>query len=195
MRSLRELEALGAEDTPVKGFLLDNLFGTGGAGYLHFCISEVHTLQNLLENLIVTLLSDPPNKQSIARTTMALIFMELMGHTDKLSAPSGEHAILTEVYRYLEENYRDGTLSDLARLLHLDPSHLSRFLHRATAKTFTQLIQERRLAQAVWLLENTRLPVEEIALLSGYENKSYFYRLFTARYGTSPKQYRQSSPR
>ena len=36
----------------------------------------------------------------------------------------------------------------------------------------------------------TGLSVEEIALAVGYENKSYFHRIFSARYGTSPKKYR-----
>jgi transcriptional regulator GlxA family with amidase domain len=51
-------------------------------------------------------------------------------------------------------------------------------------------LQEKRLSQAAFLLKNTELSVEEIALAVGYENKSYFHRIFTARYGTSPKKYR-----
>ena len=41
-----------------------------------------------------------------------------------------------------------------------------------------------------FLLKNTSLSVEEIALAVGYENKSYFHRIFNAKYGTSPKKYK-----
>ena len=187
----KSLEMLGAEDTPVKGFLMDALFGQPGAGYLHFRASSIPSVQNLLENLILALLSDAPNKQSIARTTMALVFMELMNRMDTLSAPSPEDAILSEVYRYLEEHYRDGSLGELAKRLCMDSSCLSRLLCRQTGKNYTELVQEKRLSQAVYLLKNTRLPVEEIAVLSGYENKSYFYRLFLAEYQLTPGQFRK----
>ena len=36
----------------------------------------------------------------------------------------------------------------------------------------------------------TELPVEEIAINVGYENQSYFYRQFKARYEMTPNQYR-----
>ncbi|MBQ5986678.1 MAG: helix-turn-helix domain-containing protein [Clostridia bacterium] len=44
--------------------------------------------------------------------------------------------------------------------------------------------------QAAWLLENTDRNVDEIAVSVGYENVSYFHRLFFAQYGLSPKKFR-----
>ena len=46
------------------------------------------------------------------------------------------------------------------------------------------------MSQAAWLLRNTALRVEDIAVSVGYENSSYFHRLFAARFGLSPKKYR-----
>ena len=40
------------------------------------------------------------------------------------------------------------------------------------------------------LLKNTDKHVDEIAILVGYENKSYFHRRFVMRFGCSPRQYR-----
>ena len=48
----------------------------------------------------------------------------------------------------------------------------------------------KRLSQAAWLLRNTDQRVDDIALLTGYENISYFHRLFAARFGCTPRQYR-----
>ncbi len=53
-------------------------------------------------------------------------------------------------------------------------------------------MQEKRLSQAAYMLKNTRIGVEEISKAVGYENKSYFYRLLNARFGMSPKKYRDS---
>ena len=57
-------------------------------------------------------------------------------------------------------------------------------------QTYTQLLQEKRLTQAAYLLKNTRLTVDQIALAVGYENKSYFHRIFAECFGTTPKKYR-----
>ena len=59
-----------------------------------------------------------------------------------------------------------------------------------TGRNYTELLQEKRLTQAAWLLRNTDRKVDEIAAAVGYENISYFHRLFAARFGLSPKKYR-----
>ena len=49
----------------------------------------------------------------------------------------------------------------------------------------------KRFQKALMFLVETELPVEKIAANIGYENQSYFYRQFKARYGMTPSQYRQ----
>ena len=63
----------------------------------------------------------------------------------------------------------------------------------ATGKNFTDLVQEKRMSQAAWLLTNTSQNVSDIAIAVGYENISYFHRLFAARYGKSPRLYRKTA--
>ena len=55
-----------------------------------------------------------------------------------------------------------------------------------------ELLQEKRLMRADELLLRTRLPVSEIMNLVGYNNSSYFYRLYTQRFGLSPKMRRKA---
>ena len=50
---------------------------------------------------------------------------------------------------------------------------------------------EKRLTKAALLLKNTALSVGDIIVMVGYENTSYFYRIFTEKYGMSPKSYRK----
>ena len=52
------------------------------------------------------------------------------------------------------------------------------------------LVQERRLSQAAWLLRNTEQRVSDIARCVGYENISYFHRIFAEHFGCSPRAYR-----
>ena len=121
---------------------------------------------------------------------MALLFLQLMGHTDTLVTEGQDDAAIFKVLRYVESNYTDGSLAELAELLHYDLSWLSREIKRKTGKTYTQLVQEKRLAQAAFLLKNTDRNVSDISVAVGYENISYFHKIFAAEYGKSPKYYR-----
>ena len=186
----KTLEMLGAEETPIKNFLIRSLFGEENQGYLHFKVSDVLPVQNLIENLIWTLTSNTSNRRNINQTTMGLLFMQLLNHTDTLSYESREDKAIMDIFRYIEENYRDGSLSEAARLLHYDFFWLSHEIKNRTGKTYTEHLQEKRLSQAAFLLKHTALSVEEIAISVGYENKSYFHRIFAEKFGTSPKKYR-----
>ena len=186
----KTLEMLGAEETPIKNFLISSLFDSENQSYLHFKVAGVLPVQNLIENLIWTLISNTTNKRNINQTTMGLLFMQLLNHTDKLSYESREDRAIMDIFRYIEGNYKNGSLTEAASLLHYDFYWLSHEIKNRTGKTYTEHLQEKRLSQAAYLLKNTSLSVEEIALAVGYENKSYFHRIFSAKYGTSPKKYR-----
>ena len=186
----KTLEMLGAEETPIKNFLINSLFDSEYQGYLHFKVSGVLPVQNLIENLIWTLISNTSNKRNINQTTMGLLFMQLINHTDKLSYESREDKAIMDIFRYIEENYKEGSLTDAAKLLHYDFYWLSHEIKNRTGKTYTEHLQEKRLSQAAFLLKNTTLSVEKIAIAVGYENKSYFHRIFTDKFGTTPKKYR-----
>ena len=122
--------------------------------------------------------------------TMGLLFAQLMNHTEALQFETQEQNAVIHVLRYLEENYRNGSLTEIAGRLHYELASLSRLIRQKTGKNYTELLQEKRLSQAAWLLRNTDKHVDEIANAVGYENLSYFHRLFAARYGLSPKRYR-----
>ena len=186
----KTLEMLGTEETPIKNFLIKSLFDQEYQGYLHFKVANVLPIQNLIENLIWTLTSNTLGKRNINQTTMGLLFMQLLNHTDTLSHESREDKAIMDIFRYIEENYREGSLSDAARLLHYDFFWLSHEIKNRTGKTYTEHLQEKRLSQASFLLKNTSLSVEEIAIAVGYENKSYFHRIFTKKFETTPKKYR-----
>ena len=188
------LAAMGEEETPLRRFLVDCLCGQNtGPGYLHFRVAQVKPIQNLIENLLWSVLQETPNKRKTSQMTMALLFLQLMGHTDTLASRDQEDAATLKLLGYVESNYVTGTLTEAAQLLHYDLCWLSRQLKQKTGKTYTQLVQEKRLAQAAFLLRSTDRNVADISVAVGYENISYFHRIFAAAYGKSPKHYRDDA--
>ena len=166
------------------------LTGENEAGYLLFRVADVLPIQNLIENLLFTIPGDTPNRRGILQATMGLLFANLLNHTETLTYSSGEQETVFSVLRYVEEHYQGGSLGELAAREHYELTALSRLIRARTGKTYTELVQEKRLSQAAWLLKNTGRRVDEIARAVGYENVSYFHRLFAARFGCSPKHYR-----
>ena len=53
-----------------------------------------------------------------------------------------------------------------------------------------ELLQKHRMETAARLLRRSDLNIQQIIAQVGYENTSYFYRLFHERYGLSPREYR-----
>lgn len=185
------LEDVGTEKTPLRTFLVDCLCGKGeGPDFFHFCVSEVKPIQNLVENLLWTLLGDGPNKRKASRLTMSLLFLELTAYMQNVAAQNQEDAAVIAVLSYVEANYTSGNLLDIATQLHYDVSWLSREVKRKTGKTFTQILQEKRLSQAAFLLRNTNRKVLDISIAVGYENASFFHKLFQQQFGCSPRQFR-----
>ena len=184
------LPFLGEEETPLRRFVVSCLTGEQETGYLLFHVADVLPIQNLLENLLYTLTDQTPNRRGILQTTMGLLFMQLLNHTETVTFEAAEQTAALRVLRYVEEQYRDGQLSEIAADLHYKLASLSRLIRRKTGKSYTELVQEKRLSQAAWLLKNTDMRVDEIARSVGYENVSYFHRLFHHRFVCSPKHYR-----
>lgn len=186
---------MGEDENSLRDFLIsclrqDNRFGN----YLHFQVSDILPIQNLVENMVWTLLNNQPNKRSINQITMGLLFLQLMHHTDRIrsTAQSMEQKLIFQVLKYIDENYRDGELTELASLMGYDVPWLSRTIKRYLGRTYKELLQTKRLNQAAFLLQSTRLPITDICAAVGYDNTSYFHRLFREYYHMSPKEYRKS---
>lgn len=186
------LEMMETDRTPLRSFIVDSLGAADGStGYLYFQVADVLPIQNLVENLIwMLLLGASPNRRSVCQTTMGLLFMQLLNNTERLASQDSQQEAVVKVLRYIEENYKDGTLTEIAETLHYDLHWLSREIKNRTGQNFKDLLQEKRLTQAAYYLRNTNLHVDEIGQAVGYSNLSYFHRIFQEKYGLTPRKYR-----
>lgn len=159
------------------------------AAYLHYKVSDVLPIQNLIENLVWSLLSKQPDSEQINQTTMGLLFMQLINYTDKLDQKI-PNILAMKTLKYIEENYKNASLTELAKELNQSVSNLSKLIKNSTGSTFKELLKVKRLNQAAHLLSATTLPVTNIIHTVGYDNTSYFHRIFKEKYHMSPKAYR-----
>lgn len=187
------LKLMGEEENLVRNFVIDCLRGKKeSSSFLHFRVADILPIQNLVENLIWTIMNKQSNNRSINEVTMGLLFLQLMNHLDRVEINQAveEQKLVLSVLRYVEEHYREGELSELADSLHYNVFWLSKEIKKRTGKTYIELIQEKRLNQASYLLLHTKMSVMDIGMAVGYENLSYFHKIFQKKYGETPKKYR-----
>ena len=107
-------------------------------------------------------------------------------------AASEQQKFIIQVLSYVEEHYKSGELTELAEELRFDIYWLSKEIRKRTGKTYTDLVQAKRLSQAAYLLRTTAMNVMDISMAVGYDNISYFHRIFQKKYGMTPRRYRIS---
>ena len=98
------------------------------------------------------------------------------------------------VLAYIEENYSyEVTLSELAALIPMSEGQFCRVFRQTMNRTPMQYIMRYRVMQSCNLLTETNKKIAEIANLSGFNNISYYNKVFLSIVGCTPKQYRNSN--
>ena len=101
--------------------------------YLHFRVAEVLQIQNLLENMIYSLVTGRGDQNRINQTTMGLIFLYLLDSVQyaEMRVPNQyENMISMTTLDYIEQNYKTATLTELCVRLHLPMHVLSKMIKK-----------------------------------------------------------------
>jgi AraC-like DNA-binding protein len=102
-------------------------------------------------------------------------------------------ARLERVLAHISAGFRDGVSQrDCADLVGMTPSALCRLFKRSRHRTFTEYVNELRTNEACRLLATGGVRITSVAFEAGFENLSYFNRVFRRTRGMSPTAYRRS---
>ena len=91
---------------------------------------------------------------------------------------------------YIQANYIDITLEDLAEKFYLSKPYISKYIKEKSGITFGEMVKKIRMKKAKSLLKGSNMTVENIALSVGYQNVEHFNRLFKKAYNMTPIQFR-----
>ena len=106
------------------------------------------------------------------------------------SANACTDARMIEIMNYVQANYIDITLDDLAETFFLSKPYLSKYIKEKSGMTFGDLVKKIRMKKAKALLKSSNMTVENIAMSVGYQNVEHFNRLFKKAYDMTPMQFR-----
>jgi YesN/AraC family two-component response regulator len=95
---------------------------------------------------------------------------------------------------FMKENYKnDISLSKTAEILFISTWHLSKILKKETGSTFVDLLNEIRINEAKKLLIESNCKIYEVSEMVGFEDVSYFTRLFKKLVGLTPMEYKNAN--
>ncbi len=98
------------------------------------------------------------------------------------------------VLQYIRDNYQETiTVTQLAELCHFSDYYFMRFFKKHVGITCIQYINHVRLNKASEMLKESSYSVSDIALETGFNNISYFNRLFKETYHMTPREYQSST--
>lgn len=188
------LEMAGVSDVLLEFLLNDIKTKSDGVSYLHFCVADEPTVQSAVEALISTLYYDKGDN-NLKKLALSLVLAQLMHNTHTLesSKDDSSNTLVTKMLWAIETDYRRANLNDIARDNCVSVSNASKIIKKCTGKSFKEHLIARRLSKASDMLITTNMPIYDICIMTGYDNVSYFYRLFEGKYGCTPAEYRKNN--
>lgn len=114
-------------------------------------------------------------------------------NTSSLSFSRQTEKRINKVCAFVQQNFHKHlNISDVASLIYLSDSAFCKFFKKATGKTFTQYLNLVRIEAISNQLLYTDFPVYQIVSRYGYDNQTYFNRIFKRVKGVTPIQFRKS---
>lgn len=103
-----------------------------------------------------------------------------------------EESIFGQIAKYIDQHYAEDISNEqLVKLFYISPFHLSHMFKQKTGYSVKQYILRRRIGEAQIRLINSQDSVQVISEAVGFEDASYFSRIFSKYIGLTPTEYRK----
>lgn len=100
---------------------------------------------------------------------------------------------IEQAFDFMQTHYdKDISLGDVAKVVSMPEVSFSRFIKKRTGRTFIDSLNEIRLGHASRLLIDTTQTVAEVSFNCGFNNLSYFNRIFKKKNGCTPTEFRHN---
>ncbi len=203
-------EAIMLGDTARSRELLNRLLG-----YIFFCSNaDLHTIKSRVLELLVLLsrsaiaggadikqifalnsnyIKQLSGFQNLERLSVWLtgVLNRYIGYVFDFS--DAKHAdVMHKVTAYVKTHYHEKiTLADLSQQVYLSQPYLSKIFKEEMQCSFTAYVNSVRIEQSKHLLVDTSLSLVEVANAIGFDDQSYFTKVFKNTVGISPGRYRE----
>ncbi|MDU5262047.1 MAG: AraC family transcriptional regulator, partial [Clostridium celatum] len=158
---------LSESDNIIFSFLLKSIYlnKNNKGEYLYFKVSDEKGIQEILEKIIIEIYEPNIMSSTTIKLLVGLLIVELIKKPNNIevySEDNYDNLIMIEVLKYIDKNYTNATLFEIAKTLKQPHYKISKLVKKQTNMTFKELLQEKRLNKAKQLLNETDISVVEI---------------------------------
>ena len=185
-----------ADNDLISNFIIEAIYGKNKfKQYIHFKTSQDNKVFNFMIQILMEYYDNKNGVETAIRAYIMLLFNELLrDYKNNLSreiVSKIDITISTEILNYINSNYKDISLKNMADHFSYNPDYIGKLVKKTIGKTLTELVKEKKIKQAEYLLQNTKMSVVNVITEIGYSNVSYFYRQFKEQVGVTPDEYRK----
>lgn len=180
-----------SQNALMSGFFRQALSGEISAAYLYF-----DTFSDEEIALLVTQISEEFTRTNAYRSQMlntmmcAFFILLLRKYEGTARLPRRESFFwkheFSGIFSYIQKNYADTSLSDVAARFHYSQRQVSRIIRKYTGMNYSELISKLRMDKAASLISEGVLSTAQVSAAVGYSDVSSFYRAFTKHFGKTP---------
>jgi YesN/AraC family two-component response regulator len=105
---------------------------------------------------------------------------------------NNEESLEDKIKDYIEENIKTADINELAQKLGYTTVYTGVLVKKITGYSFTDFVKRKRCSKAAKMLVETTMPIQQIINEIGYENQSFFRKMFKEKYGETPLKYRKN---
>jgi AraC-like DNA-binding protein len=189
----------GFLNTPslLSSFFLNNIYAKKANDYIMFRTGS----DEALNTSFIWMLAESTNKQeyyyqAITNTLLLDFYMIIRNYSESVQMPLFDSRVDVQRYaliQYIQENYKEITLSDLAKKFHYSNEYTSRLIKELTGMNYTEILRTVRIEHSQDLLANTTMSVTTIAEAIGYDTAEHYIRQFKKHTGMTPSTFRKQS--
>ena len=140
----------------------------------------------------INILYDEQSPEALSREFSVLVGQLAKKFSDNLY--NGASEITAKTIQYINRNFRNKiSLNKIADILHVNQSYLSMLFKQETGVSFTEYLTSLRIREAKRLLAESNLSMIDISMQCGFDDQSYFTKVFRKSEGITPKQFRKDT--
>lgn len=166
--------------------------------FLTPALSYYESLAGCIRQIDLLCDTRPDGYQMAVKGFLMLFFFSLITNSSEKKTSSTMQTKSLEkmktILKYVEEHYSEPiSIEDMAAISYYSKSHFMKFFKSHMGMGFIEYLNDYRLTMAERILQSREDSVLNVAQSCGFDNLSYFHRLFKRKYGVAPGRWRKES--
>ncbi|MFV0465771.1 MAG: helix-turn-helix transcriptional regulator [Lachnospiraceae bacterium] len=161
--------------------------------FLHLFLYPSEKILLLIKNLFAEFASQEAFSTDIFLNYLQILYANILKTLDRENDQdhlSKEKSSIASILFYIQKNYKQVTLNELAEQFNYAPAYMSRLLKQKTGYHLPAIKNKLKIKEAEKLLINTNYSVYQIAEMTGYSSADHFTYSFKKVHDCTPKEFR-----